>query len=70
MREHAVALTTPPGEVFDTCGTGGDRSGTFNVIGRSRRGCGVRRESRKARKPIGVEPLRQRWMFSNSLVST
>jgi anthranilate phosphoribosyltransferase len=31
MREHAVALTTPPGEVFDTCGTGGDRSGTFNV---------------------------------------
>jgi anthranilate phosphoribosyltransferase len=31
MREHAVALTTAPGEVFDTCGTGGDRSGTFNV---------------------------------------
>jgi anthranilate phosphoribosyltransferase len=31
MREHAVTLSTPPGEVFDTCGTGGDRSGTFNV---------------------------------------
>lgn len=31
MREHAVKLTTPAGEVFDTCGTGGDRSGTFNV---------------------------------------
>ena len=31
MREHAVTLTTPPGEVFDTYGTGGDRSGTFNV---------------------------------------
>ena len=31
MREHAVQLTTPPGEVFDTCGTGGDRSGTFNI---------------------------------------
>jgi anthranilate phosphoribosyltransferase len=31
MREHAVALSTPPGDVFDTCGTGGDRSGTFNV---------------------------------------
>src|SRR4030095_12795039 len=30
-REHAVRLTTSPGEVFDTCGTGGDRSGTFNV---------------------------------------
>src|SRR5262245_45614948 len=31
MREHAVRLTTTPGDVFDTCGTGGDRSGTFNV---------------------------------------
>jgi anthranilate phosphoribosyltransferase len=31
MREHAVTLSTPPGDVFDTCGTGGDRSGTFNV---------------------------------------
>ena len=31
MREHAVPLTTPPGDVFDTCGTGGDRAGTFNV---------------------------------------
>jgi anthranilate phosphoribosyltransferase len=31
MREHAVPLTTPAGDVFDTCGTGGDRSGTFNI---------------------------------------
>jgi anthranilate phosphoribosyltransferase len=31
MREHAVALSAPAGEVFDTCGTGGDRAGTFNV---------------------------------------
>jgi anthranilate phosphoribosyltransferase len=31
MREHAVALAAPPGDVFDTCGTGGDRAGTFNV---------------------------------------
>jgi len=31
MREHAVKVTRPPGEVFDTCGTGGDRSGTFNI---------------------------------------
>lgn len=30
MRAQAVPLTTP-GEVFDTCGTGGDRSGTFNI---------------------------------------
>ena len=31
MRAHAVALSRPAGEVFDTCGTGGDRSGTFNI---------------------------------------
>src|SRR5262245_2593931 len=31
MREHTVKLTAPAGDVFDTCGTGGDRSGTFNI---------------------------------------
>jgi len=31
MREHAVKLSASPGEVFDTAGTGGDRSGTFNI---------------------------------------
>jgi anthranilate phosphoribosyltransferase len=31
MRAHAVQLSSPAGEVFDTCGTGGDRSGTFNI---------------------------------------
>ncbi len=31
MREHAVRLSAPVGDVFDTCGTGGDRSGTFNI---------------------------------------
>jgi anthranilate phosphoribosyltransferase len=31
MREHAVPLSVPAGDVFDTCGTGGDRAGTFNV---------------------------------------
>jgi anthranilate phosphoribosyltransferase len=31
MREHAVKLSQPAGDVFDTCGTGGDRSGTFNI---------------------------------------
>lgn len=30
MRANAVAITAP-GPVFDTCGTGGDRSGTFNI---------------------------------------
>jgi anthranilate phosphoribosyltransferase len=31
MREHAVRLPRQPGTVFDTCGTGGDGSGTFNI---------------------------------------
>ena len=31
MRANAVKLSKPPGDVFDTCGTGGDRSGTFNI---------------------------------------
>src|SRR6266853_1036626 len=31
MRAHAVPLSRPYGDVFDTCGTGGDRSGTFNI---------------------------------------
>ena len=31
MRAHAVPLTTRYDGVFDTCGTGGDRSGTFNI---------------------------------------
>ena len=31
MRAHAVKLSAPAGPVFDTCGTGGDRAGTFNI---------------------------------------
>ncbi|MGQ0732656.1 MAG: anthranilate phosphoribosyltransferase [Acidobacteriota bacterium] len=31
MRANAVHLSRSPGAVFDTCGTGGDRSGTFNI---------------------------------------
>jgi anthranilate phosphoribosyltransferase len=31
MRAEAVPLAAPAGEVFDTCGTGGDRSGSFNI---------------------------------------
>ncbi|MGE3510203.1 MAG: anthranilate phosphoribosyltransferase [Vicinamibacterales bacterium] len=31
MRRHAVQLAQPHERVFDTCGTGGDRSGTFNI---------------------------------------
>lgn len=30
MREHATPLQVPPGTI-DTCGTGGDRAGTFNI---------------------------------------
>jgi anthranilate phosphoribosyltransferase len=31
MRAHAVKLNAVAEDVFDTCGTGGDRSGTFNI---------------------------------------
>jgi anthranilate phosphoribosyltransferase len=31
MRAHAVQLSSPAGAVFDTCGTGGDGAGTFNI---------------------------------------
>src|SRR5947207_12412172 len=31
MRAHAVQVSRPYGDVFDTCGTGGDRAGTFNI---------------------------------------
>lgn len=31
MRQHAVKLSRSHAPVFDTCGTGGDRSGTFNI---------------------------------------
>src|SRR5436853_5551583 len=31
MRERAVPLARQYDDVFDTCGTGGDRSGTFNI---------------------------------------
>jgi anthranilate phosphoribosyltransferase len=31
MREHAVKLQAPLPDAFDTCGTGGDRAGTFNI---------------------------------------
>jgi anthranilate phosphoribosyltransferase len=31
MRAAAVPLEKAPDELFDTCGTGGDRSGTFNI---------------------------------------
>ena len=31
MRSHAVQISRPQERVFDTCGTGGDRAGTFNI---------------------------------------
>ena len=31
MRAHMITLESPPGPVLDTCGTGGDAKGTFNI---------------------------------------
>lgn len=44
MRAHAVTLSRPRTACFDTCGTGGDRSHTFNVSSLAAlvlAGCGV-----------------------------
>src|SRR5688572_28669213 len=45
MRAHATALSRTYDDVFDTCGTGGDRSGTFNISSAAAvvvAACGVR----------------------------
>src|SRR5262245_6691499 len=45
MRAHAVQISRRYEHVFDTCGTGGDRSGTFNISTCAAlvvAGCGVR----------------------------
>src|SRR4029453_10083643 len=45
MRAHPVKLSRPFADVFDTCGTGGDRSGTFNISSAAAvvvAACGVR----------------------------
>ena len=62
MRERVgAAVDAAYDDAIDMCGTGGDRSGTFNissvrVAGRR----GVRRAGGQARQPVGVEPVRQR----------
>jgi anthranilate phosphoribosyltransferase len=45
MRTHAVQVTKKYERVFDTCGTGGDRAGTFNISSSAAivvAACGVR----------------------------
>jgi anthranilate phosphoribosyltransferase len=45
MRAHAVQVSKRYDDLFDTCGTGGDRSGTFNISSCAAivvAGCGVR----------------------------
>jgi anthranilate phosphoribosyltransferase len=45
MRRHAVPIAASGEDVFDTCGTGGDGAGTFNVssvVALVLAGCGVR----------------------------
>ena len=48
MRAEAVQLTAPAGEVFDTCGTGGDRSAPHLAAGLTVERTSWRRELRAA----------------------
>jgi len=60
MRDHMIAIDAGPGLV-DTCGTGGDQSGTFQYFHR-RRDCDGRSRSqgRQARQPFAGLAKRQR----------
>ncbi len=61
MRESAVELRVENGPVADTCGTGGDGMGTFNISTAAAfiaAGAGLAR--RQARQPGGHLGLRQR----------
>ncbi len=59
MRAHAVPLSTSYEDVFDYCGTGGDRSGTFNISSCVAAGRGgMWRAGREARQSVGLEPVR------------
>ena len=61
MREKAHRVNVGGKTVLDTCGTGGDQKGTFNISTTCRiRGRRRRRQCRQARQPFGVEPIGQR----------
>ncbi len=66
MRTFAAPLELGDSAIFDTCGTGGDHSGSFNVSSAGRSPRRARRAHRQARQPFGfgvkaLGPIPERW---------
>ena len=60
LRERMTRIEAPPGAI-DTCGTGGDDSGTYNISTAARPGRGrLRRSGGQARQPRPVVAARAR----------
>ena len=60
MRDRMIVVDAGP-DVIDTCGTGGDGSGTFNIsTAAAHRDGGSRRARRQARQPVDIEQQRKR----------
>jgi anthranilate phosphoribosyltransferase len=59
MRAHAIQVSKRYDDVFDTCGTGGDRANTFNISSCAALVVAAAGVRVAARQPLGVEQGRR-----------